>query len=137
MSNDTRVFIDSNILLYLLSDDQRKANIAESLLSAESVDRVISTQVINEFVNVARKKARLGWDEIRNIIETFREACQLVPLTAEDQDVAIDITEDFRLQWYDSLMIASALKAEAPVLLSEDMHDGLSIDGTRISNPFG
>lgn len=136
MKGDGRVFIDSNVLLYLLSDDRHKADIAEALLSSEVLERVISMQVINEFVNVARNKAELGWHEIRDNVETFRDACRLVPLTAEDQDIAIDIAEEFRLQWYDSLMIASALRADAPVILSEDMQHGLSVDGMTISNPF-
>ena len=46
-------FVDTNVLLYLLSDDQAKADRAEALLAQRVV---ISVQVLNEFANVARRK---------------------------------------------------------------------------------
>ncbi len=46
-------FFDSNVLIYLLSDDQAKASRAEELLGRGGT---ISVQVLNEITNVARRK---------------------------------------------------------------------------------
>jgi predicted nucleic acid-binding protein len=42
----------------------------------------------------------------------------------------------FKLQYFDALIIAVASRAGARILLSEDMHDGLVVDGLRVVNPF-
>ena len=49
-------FIDTNVLVYLASGDPVKADKAERVLG--EVGGVISVQVLNEFVNVARRKMR-------------------------------------------------------------------------------
>jgi predicted nucleic acid-binding protein len=47
------------------------------------------------------------------------------------------VIERYKLATYDAMLIASALVAECDVFWSEDMHDGLVIDGTlTIRNPF-
>ena len=42
----------------------------------------------------------------------------------------------YQLQFFDAVIIAVARRAGATMLLSEDMHDGLTIDGLTILNPF-
>ena len=56
------VFFDTNVLLYLLSDDATKADRAESLLASGGT---ISVQVLNEFASVAAGKLamRLSRDQ--------------------------------------------------------------------------
>jgi predicted nucleic acid-binding protein len=46
-------FFDTNVLLYLASEDEAKANCAESLLQAGGTT---SVQVLNEIANVTRRK---------------------------------------------------------------------------------
>ena len=51
-------FFDTNVLLYLLSSGERKADCAEQELSGGGV---ISVQVLNEFASVAtRKRVYIG-----------------------------------------------------------------------------
>ena len=38
--------------------------------------------------------------------------------------------------FYDSLLLAAALEASCTVFYSEDMHDGQTIGGMTIQNPF-
>lgn len=136
MPDRRRVFIDSNVLLYLLSDDDRKADIAESILICDQHVRVISTQIIGEFANFARRKANLDWTEIRFHLNTFRQACGVETVTDEDQDLAVDIAEQYRLQWWDSQIVATSLRIGADILYSEDMQDGQNIESLQIVNPF-
>ena len=56
-----RVFLDSNIVLHLLSADEDKARSAEA---ATSVGAIISVQVLNEVSNVMLKKLKLSWGEV-------------------------------------------------------------------------
>lgn len=136
MTAERRAFIDTNVLVYLLSGDERKAGVAEDLLARPRLERVISTQVVNEFVNTARKKASLEWTDIRFFVETFREACTVQTLTEGDQDDAFAIAATYRYAWYDSLIVAAALRSGAAVLLSEDFQPGQRIESLRIANPF-
>ena len=58
----TEAFLDTNVLLYLLSRDAAKADRAEALVVAGGV---ISVQVLNEFASVASRKLEMSWAEIR------------------------------------------------------------------------
>ena len=50
---------------------------------------------------------------------------------------AFRIRERYRLGFYDSQIVAAALSAGASVLYSEDLHDGLLVDGrVRVISPF-
>jgi predicted nucleic acid-binding protein len=57
----TETFVDTNVLLYLLSGDASKADRAETLVGAGGV---ISVQVLNEFASVASRKLGMSWAEI-------------------------------------------------------------------------
>ena len=41
-----------------------------------------------------------------------------------------------QLAYFDALIITIAARAGATLLLSEDMQDGLEVDGLRVVNPF-
>ena len=49
-------FFDTNVLLYLLSGDQAKANAAETLVASGGI---VSVQVLNEFASVATRKLHI------------------------------------------------------------------------------
>ena len=51
-----RVFLDTNVLLYLLSADEAKANTAEALLAQGGL---VSVQVLNEAASVCLRKLKL------------------------------------------------------------------------------
>lgn len=126
-------FLDTNVLLYLISADAAKADRAEALLGAGAV---VSVQVLNEFVAVARRKARLSWPDIRDSLGAIRALCAVKPLTIETHDRALDIAERFGLAIYDSLIVAAAAEAGCRRLWSEDMRHGQTIDGVAVANPF-
>ena len=51
--------------------------------------------------------------------------------------IALDIAQRMSIDFYDALIIASALQANCVELLTEDMQDGRVIDGRlTIRNPF-
>lgn len=131
---DPKAFIDTNILLYLLSADTEKADRAENILSAGGV---ISVQVLNEMANVALRKLAMSWTEINEVLMLIRAVCPTEPLTFETHDRGRLVAERYELSVYDSMTVAAALLAGCETLYSEDMQDGLQIDKKlRICNPF-
>jgi predicted nucleic acid-binding protein len=127
-------FFDTNVLLYLLSDDIAKADMAETLLAKGGM---ISVQVLNEFSSVASRKLGMSWREIREILDTVRAVCGVVPVTIESHDRAIDLSERYGFSIYDSLILASAILAGCITLFTEDLQNGQCIDDQVIvRNPF-
>lgn len=126
-------FFDSNVLVYAVSSDPRKAQ-AERVLAQRGF---ASAQVLNEFANVTRKKLRHDWTDIEYAVVRFRRILDgVLPLTVETNAAAMVLARDHRLSFYDALIVASALEAGCDTLLTEDMQDGRAIQGLKIRNPF-
>lgn len=127
-------FFDSNILVYAFGNEPRTATSYELLQQGGAV----STQSLNELANVLRKKLKWEWPRIREAIETVTDRCStLVILDLDLHHLGLRLAERYRLSVYDAMIAAAALTAECDTLYSEDMHDGLVIDGrVRIVNPF-
>lgn len=129
-----RVFIDTNILLYLLSGDSAKAGRAETLLEQGGV---ISVQVLNEFSSVATRKLGMNWTEVRDVLQVLRAVCEVQPLTIHVHERGLDLAERYQLPVYDAMIAASAALAECGILYSEDFQNGMRLmDGLKIENPF-
>ena len=129
----SKPFIDSNIVLYLLSGDAAKADRAQTILEAGGV---ISVQVLNEVASVCLRKLKMPWQEVDALLLAVKTACDVVPLTVASHEKAVEVTKRFQLSFYDANIVAAALISGAQVLLSEDMHSGMLIDGLVIQNPF-
>ena len=127
-------FLDSNVVLYLLSDDAAKADSAEALLKTQPV---ISVQVLNEVTHVCVRKLKMNWDEVAQFLDLVRSFCKVVPLTVATHDRARQIAERHRLSFYDSCIVAAAADAGCLTLYSEDMNHGQILeDSLAIRNPF-
>jgi predicted nucleic acid-binding protein len=127
-------FLDSNIVLYLASEDLQKADRAQELVAEGGT---ISVQVLNEIANISRRKMGLSWAETRNFLLMIRGLLKVEPITVEIHDVGISLAERYQLSVYDSMIVSAALSAECDTLLSEDLQNGLLINGRlRVLNPF-
>jgi predicted nucleic acid-binding protein len=127
-------FFDTSVLLYLLSTDAAKADRVEELLAARGT---ISVQVLNEFAAVSLRKLRMPLPEVKEILDTVRAVCDVVPLTVETHDRALAIVARYGFSLYDSLLIAAALIAGSERLYSEELQHGQVIDRQlRVVNPF-
>ena len=129
----SKPFIDSNIILYLLSSDTEKADKAEAILEAGGV---ISVQVLNEVVSVCQRKLKMHWDEIDAVLQAVKASMQVVPLTETSHELAVQLCKRYQLSFYDAHICSAALVAGSIVLLSEDMQDGMVFDGLVVKNPF-
>jgi predicted nucleic acid-binding protein len=93
--------------------------------------------VLNEFTAVAYRKLAMPLAEIREVLETVRRICRTDALTVEDHDRAVEVTERYKFSFYDSVIVASALRAGCETLYSEDLQHRQVIDRQlTIINPF-
>ncbi|CAN7220431.1 PIN domain-containing protein [Rhizobium sp. LjRoot98] len=130
----TAPLLDTNILVYAFTNDDRAAK-AQELLSEPFI---LSVQALNEFGNVASGKLGMSWPEVRSAIEDVSGlAVAIQPIDRECNLQALNLVERFNFSFYDALMIAAALLAGSKHVFSEDMQHGLIIDGRMtILNPF-
>jgi predicted nucleic acid-binding protein len=133
-----RSFIDTNILVYAQSPDepikQRKAlNLLHEL--HKTATGVISTQVLQEFANIAIKKLGLPAQNVREQL-LFWERFEVVQITPTIIHTALDIHQTRKLSFYDALIRASSQVANCAVLYSEDMNAGGVVGGVKLVNPL-
>lgn len=127
-------FFDTNVLIYVASDDAAKADRAEALIAQGGT---INVQVLNEAANVARRKMGMTWQETRDFLAGFRALLPVEPLTVETHEDGLMLAERYGLSLYDAMVAAAALRADCDVLWSEDMQHGLVIENRmRVANPF-
>ena len=131
-----RIFVDSNIFIYAHTDlDLQKQSIAQELLRSKTI--FITTQVINEFINASRKKFYKDWKEITKVVEEIISYTSVETISLITVKKAIELAALYRYSYYDSMIVASALETNCPILYSEDLQDGQKINKTlKIINPF-
>lgn len=136
-----RSFLDTNIFVYSFDDvsPSKKAK-AQELIEGALKDHsaIISTQVVQEFLNVASKKfvqPLAPRDRRLYLNSVLAPLCSVFP-TLSLYGEALAILEETGYSFYDSLIIAGALKGQCKTLLTEDLQHGQTVRGLRIENPF-
>jgi predicted nucleic acid-binding protein len=130
-----KAFFDSNVLIYaMVSGDSRRER-AQQLVAEGGV---ISVQVLNEFVAVARRKMRMPWEDVTEALDEVRILFPSpMASTVDTHETALRIARQYGFGIYDALIAAAALAANCSTLYSEDLQDGQLIDGElTIRNPF-
>jgi predicted nucleic acid-binding protein len=130
-----RAFFDTNVLVYAVAEDDPRSTQAEELLADGGV---ISVQILNEFVSVARRKILMSWSDVVAVLDAFRVLCPSpLPITLEVHETALRIAEKHGYGIYDALVVSAALESGCTTLYSEDFQVGQTIDGRlTIRNPF-
>ena len=135
-----KVFVDSNVLIYAHDQDagtkqQRAADCLRKLWDTDSGR--LSTQVLQEFyVNVTQKiKKPLGRDLAREVVRNYGLWVES-PITPITIVRASEISDIWRLAFWDSMIVAAAEQDGAAELLSEDLPAGQVIAGVKVVNPF-
>jgi predicted nucleic acid-binding protein len=132
------VLLDSNVLVYALSDDpaeREKRDRAASLLAEH--DFGTSYQVLMETWVVATRKMAKPVPERK--AAAFLERILVfpfVPGTPELYREALRLARLYKIHPYDAAIVAAAHELDARVLYSEDLVDGQDYDGVAVVNPF-
>ena len=136
----SRIFLDTNVLVYAYAISAGEKHRVAAGIMVELWDSglgLLSTQVLQEFyVTVTGKIPRpldaghagdivrdlLKWDTVVNDGETILDA--------------IGIQSEYRYSFWDSMIVAAAVKGGASFLYTEDLTDGQRVKGVEIRNPF-
>jgi predicted nucleic acid-binding protein len=136
-----RFFLDTSIFIYSFETTSPKKSAQATKLIRTAIETrggIVSYQVVQEFFNVALRrfsKSMSTIDAEQYLSTTFRPLLSVHSSQALYGE-ALRIGGRFRLPWYDSLIVASAIEGKCDVLYSEDFQDGQQIASVTISNPF-
>jgi predicted nucleic acid-binding protein len=136
-----KFFLDTNVFVYSLdATAPAKARRANELIreGIETRNGIVSYQVVQEFFSVAfRRFARpLSPFAAEEFLSTAFRPLLAVHSSPALFVSALQLHQQLRLSWYDSLIVAAAQQAECEVLYSEDMQHGQRLRDLRIENPF-
>lgn len=131
-----KIFVDTNLLIYFISSEESKKKKAKEVLFS-SQEVYISSQIINEFINVCFTKNLLRFKEIITLVDNFMSALIFSLIEKSTIKKALQIKKDSNYSYWDSLVIASALENDCTILYTEDMQHGQIIKrNLTIINPF-
>ena len=132
-------FFDTNILVYAATDqDPRKRDIARELIGHAievNHDGCISTQVLGEFCNTMLRKSLRTKEEIDGMLDYFRELLE-IDVTIDLVRHALYVKEEYGIQFYDALIVATAEKLGCHEIVTEDLNPNQLYRGMAIVNPF-
>jgi predicted nucleic acid-binding protein len=134
------VFVDTNVLLYARdASEPAKQPLAAAWMADLWRERTgrTSIQVLCEYyLNVTRKlhpglSPEAAWDDVRALMSWRPQALDISVL-----ERGHEIERRYRLQRWDSLVVAAAQGQGCALLLSEAMQDGMTVGGVTIRIPF-
>jgi predicted nucleic acid-binding protein len=132
-----RIFIDTNLWVYLFSDDIEKRRAVCELTRDNFKTIHVSSQVLGELFNILTKKNITGLEKAQKIVGRISNDFFVLSIDKEIVKDAITVKLRYGYSYWDSLIIASALKVEARILYSEDLHHNHTIENElKILNPF-
>ena len=136
-----KYFLDTNIIVYSFETNQHtKKEQALALVkdALQSGNGIISTQVIQEFFNVAFRKfvTPPNVEDSKIYLKTvLNPLCKVYPDQSLYED-CLKIRQETNYSFYDALILAGALHGGCDILYSEDFQANQQIGGLRIINPF-
>jgi predicted nucleic acid-binding protein len=129
-------FIDTNILVYCYTCDEPIKQ-QKALTIANGSNTFISTQVLTELSNTLKRKFKLEWHAIENVVSEVSSDFNVYINKPTSIKRACHIADKHQYSFYDSLIISAALSCNCKTLYSEDMQDGQVIENSlTIVNPF-
>ena len=131
-----KCFIDSNVWVYLLSDDDPVKTEKAGTMLTRIQHKVVSWQVVNEVCfTLIRKKGR---EEpfVRKTIDLICESCEVVDFSVSLLEAASRLRVQHSISFWDSLIVSAALMAECDKLLSEDLQSHQRYGKMIVQNIF-
>lgn len=132
------MFLDTNVLVYAYDDSEpAKRDRARQILSDDTIDLVISSQVLGEFYITMTRKVHppLTEPEAADLVDQLADL-HVVPITRNVVGDATRTSVESKVSYWDALILAAASAGGAGTLATEDLSDGSTILGVNIVNPF-
>jgi predicted nucleic acid-binding protein len=136
-----KYFIDTNIVVYSFDESvPNKQKTAQAIINEalSTGHGVVSYQVIQEFLNVSTRKFKVPFrllDAKLYLEEVLIPLCEVYSDPALFHQ-ALDIQAHTQFSFYDSLIVAGAMRSGCHILYSEDLQHDRKIDKLIIKNPF-
>jgi predicted nucleic acid-binding protein len=134
------VFVDTNVLVYARDasepDKQPRAREWMDALWRGRAGR-LSTQVLNEFYVVTTRKLSPGLG-VAAARDDVRDLMAWRPLATDGSlmEAAWSVQDRYAVSFWDSLVVAAAIRLSCEYLLSEDLQDGHAFGQTTVVDPF-
>jgi predicted nucleic acid-binding protein len=134
------IFVDTNIFITARdpNDAAKQARAAEWIANFwRDRNGRTSVQVLSEYYyNVTHKltprvASADAWDDVQALFEWRPH-----PIDGALLERARDIEQRWRLNWWDSMIVAAAQAQSCAILLTEDLQDGAVFGGVTVRNPF-
>ena len=139
-SMTVQCFVDANILVHYVDPSeplkQELASVLVKRLWMEQRART-STQALNEFYTVVRRKLshvippEKAWAHMEDLLQWEPQSVDAATI---QEARAIELR--YKLNWWDSLILAAARQQHCTILYSEDMQHGATLAGVKVVNPF-
>ena len=133
-----KLFLDTNVVIYGLDPRDRPKQaraLAWLKAAAEANSLTISPQVAAEARSVAVTKLKIRAEDAAQAILNLLPWCT-APFGPDEVRRALALQARWRLSWWDSLIIASALSARCSHLVTEDGQSAPVIEGLKLIDPF-
>jgi predicted nucleic acid-binding protein len=98
-------------------------------------EAVISTQILQEFYVACTAKLKVKPILVKGMIHGFQNM-EVVAVGSDLINEAIDTSIQYRISFWDSLVVVSAESAKCQYLITEDLNDGQVIRNVKIQNPM-
>ena len=131
-------FIDSNVVVYANdARDPLKQEVALGVIgrAIRSGTGVISTQVLQEYANVALVKLAQRQDVVLHQLALL-ERLQVVTQTPGLVRRAVELRGLYGISFWDASIVAAAESRGCQEIFSEDLNAGQFYGGVAVVNPF-
>lgn len=134
----SKISLDANVLVYGVdASDPAKHRAARRIIAlAARHDCVLILQALAELFFVLTKRGKLGVAEARARIRELQTLFPLALPSGRSLGAAIDVSERYRINFRDAMLLAVAREAAVTTLFTENLQDGQRIDGVLCVNPF-
>jgi hypothetical protein len=106
--NGNKLFLDTNIILYLLNGDQTLAELLNQ--------KQFYISVITELELLAYKGIT---EEEQEVIENFVDQCKVITINSAIKKETIRVRKTYNTKLPDSIIIATALYLDLPLITSD------------------
>jgi len=140
-----RVALDTNVLAYAEGVDHAPGDAAKVALSRalmagfeQALEKpVLPIQSLAELHRLLIRLGRKSPGAASMAVREWQAGGETVFLGPDGLAAALTLAADHKLQIFDAMILASAVRAGCDLLVSEDMQDGFVWRGLTVTNLFG
>ena|SRR3989344_7564467 len=130
------ILIDTNILIYAETSDDLKKHEKTAEFFANYENLSLSIQNLTEFSSNMIKKTNLSSTDINNIVQNYIDVYPIVFFSESTIQEANRISRDYKLHFFDSLLVATMSENNIKKIVTENVKDFKKVPWLEIIKPF-